>query len=323
MFDLKSYLAERAGRVNQALDQLLPAVDLQRDQEPQAQSPIQPDRRTVPLSDVPVSEAEVLYQAMRYSVFAGGKRLRPILFTAAAEAVGGEAEGLLPFACALELIHTYSLIHDDLPAMDDDDLRRGQPTCHIKFGEAQAILAGDALLTYAFNLMIGVRQSGVDAGLVLSAMDEVAWSSGLRGMIVGQVLDLAAEGVRISLPQLRQVHRYKTGALFQAALVSGGILGGGSQEQLAALAVYAEEFGLAFQITDDILDVTGDQEKLGKPIGSDAKNQKSTYPSLLGLDPSRQLAREAAEKAAAALDCFGPEAEPLRALARQVVARES
>lgn len=296
MEDFSAYLKKRIEFVNEGLDKLLPPVD----QRP-----------------------AVLHQAMRYSVFAGGKRLRPILFLGSIEALGKEISSFLSFACALELIHTYSLIHDDLPAMDDDDLRRGLPTCHIKFGEAQAILAGDALLTYAFNLMIKTQKNGIEAERLLLAIDEVAYSAGLKGMIVGQVVDIESENRDINLDELQYIHLNKTGALFRAALRSGGILGGATEFQLKKLTEFAEQFGLAFQITDDILDVIGDEAKLGKPTGSDSRKSKATYPTLLGLEQSKKLAREAVEKAVQSLDCFDSKADPLREIAYLLVNRES
>lgn len=246
----------------------------------------------------------VLFEAMRYSVFAGGKRLRPCLFLAVMESLNGEGERFMPFACALEMIHTYSLIHDDLPAMDNDDFRRGKPTCHKAFGEAEAILAGDALLTYAFNAMIKVRPF-CRAERLLDAIDEVAWSAGVNGMAIGQVTDILWEGKELILPELEFVHKHKTGALFAASIISGAILADADEEQLAALREYAHQIGLVFQITDDILDVVGDQQKLGKPIGSDAKNAKTTYASLFGLEKARELGQDAAERAQKALKPLG------------------
>jgi len=294
--DINEYFREKVALVNQQLDFLLPA---------------------------PEEKPQILHQAMRYSVFAGGKRLRPVLLLATAEALEKASAPFLPFACALELIHTYSLIHDDLPAMDDDDLRRGLPTCHKKFGEAQAILAGDALLTYAFNLMIMCRGKGISPDRLLWAIDEVAFGAGLKGMIVGQVADMSAENKAISLDELKYIHRHKTGALFRVSVRAGGILSGADDDQLRHLTSYAENMGLAFQITDDILDVVGDEKKLGKPVGSDEKKQKATYPALLGLEESKALAREAVEQAIRFLDPFGPGAEPLRQVATSLIDRES
>ncbi len=255
-----------------------------------------------------------LLEAMRYSLFAGGKRLRPALALGAAEAVCGDDAPAMPAACALEMIHTYSLIHDDLPCMDDDDLRRGKPTAHIQFGEAHAILAGDSLLTMAFDVL-------AEAGN-LAVIREVAQASGVAGMAGGQWIDLAAEGKTITLEELQHIHASKTGALIRAAVRAGGLLAGANEEQLAGLTAYGEHIGLAFQIADDVLDVTGDQAAIGKPVGSDEARAKSTYPALLGLDESRRLALEAATAAEAALASLGDAGETLRALARYVVSRD-
>lgn len=253
----------------------------------------------------------VLFEAMRYSIFASGKRLRPCLFMATLETLGRQAENYLPFACALEMIHTYSLIHDDLPAMDDDDLRRGKPTCHKVFGEAQAILAGDALLTYAFNAMLKVRPYA-ETEKLLDAIDEVAWSAGIKGMVLGQVADILWEGQALDPAQMEFIHLNKTGALFRASIVSGAILGGAAPDKLAALTEYAYQLGLAFQIADDILDITGDPNRLGKSVGSDAKNQKTTYPSLYGMAKAQELGAEAVKKAKEALCPLGETGELLK-----------
>ena len=266
-------------------------------------------------------QAEIIFQAMRYSIFAGGKRLRPALFCATLTALGKDDTELLPFAAALEMIHTYSLIHDDLPAMDNDDLRRGKPTCHKVFGEAQAILAGDALLTYAFNAMISVRHA-TDPKALLTAIDEVAYSAGVQGMIIGQVVDIAWEGEQLSEAQLEYMHRHKTGALFRASILSAAILAGASEEELAALAEYSGQIGLAFQIADDILDVTGNEASLGKPLGSDAKNNKTTYASLLGINKARKLGLAAANAAVAALAIFDERANILRQMAGYFIERD-
>ena len=233
--DLKAYLEERRSLVNRALEAYLPAVR---------------------------GPAFRVVQAMHYSLFVGGKRLRPILCLAAAEAVGGDPGEALPVACALEMIHTYSLIHDDLPAMDDDDLRRGQPTCHKKFDEATAILAGDGLLTEAFHILAAAapRFEGREA-VLLEITELLAKAAGYRGMVGGQMLDLMAEGRKISFKELELIHRFKTGALLTAATRSGALVGGGSRVEVAALTGYGEKFGLAFQITDDLLDVEGDHRR--------------------------------------------------------------
>lgn len=263
---------------------------------------------------------ELIHQAMLYSLNAGGKRIRPLLCILAAEAVGGKKEQVLPVACALEMIHTYSLIHDDLPAMDNDDYRRGKLTNHMVFGEAIAILAGDGLLTHAFAVM---TDSKAEPARILQVIQEIANAAGSLGMIGGQVADIESENLHVDYATLEFIHTHKTGALFRASLRAGGILAGASEQQLSALTEFAEQLGLAFQITDDILDVIGDEEKLGKPIGSDEKNQKSTYPSIFGLDKSKKMAQEAVDKAVCSLGVFGKEAEPLRALAKYLLVREN
>lgn len=272
----------------------------------------------------PEENPPVIHQAMRYSVFAGGKRLRPLLATAAAEAVGGTTEQVMPTACALEMIHTYSLIHDDLPAMDDDDFRRGRPTSHKVFGEAVAVLAGDALLTAAFELIARNGEiDGISPGAVTKVIREVAGAAGSRGMIGGQVVDMENEHKVIDASTLQYIHAHKTAALFKAALRAGAILAGGGENQLAALSAYAEHMGLAFQITDDILDVEGDQKATGKPVGSDVKRGKSTYPALYGLAESKRLAGEAVNRAVEALHIFGAEADILRNIAIYLLLRDS
>lgn len=263
----------------------------------------------------------VIYEAMRYSLFAGGKRLRPIMLLAAADAVGTNGDTYLPVACGLEIIHTYSLIHDDLPSMDNDDYRRGKPTNHKVYGEGMAILAGDGLLTAAFSTMLS--QSQVEPAVLLVAIQEIAHAAGPAGMVGGQAIDLISEGQAIDAKTLEYLHQAKTGALFKAALRSGALLAGGSQQQIAALTAYASQFGLAFQITDDILDVVGTQEKIGKPVGSDEKNHKATYVSLHTLDGARQLAQQAVTAAHDSLSGFGPEADILRQLVTQLINREA
>ncbi|WP_054949518.1 polyprenyl synthetase family protein [Numidum massiliense] len=235
--------------------------------------------------DVPT----ILQEAMTYSLLGGGKRLRAILTIATAEALGAAPTDVLPFACAIEMIHTYSLIHDDLPAMDDDDMRRGKPTNHRVYGEATAILAGDALLTKAFGLMSkSVHTSKVTAEDLLYLIDEAARAAGAEGMVGGQVDDLLGEKRQLVLDELVHIHRRKTGALLKLSVRAGAILAAASEVQLAALSRYAENVGLAFQIQDDILDVVGDQQVIGKPVGSDAAREKATFPALLGLEQSRQ-----------------------------------
>jgi geranylgeranyl diphosphate synthase type II len=257
---------------------------------------------------------EVLREAVAYSLFAGGKRLRPALALGAAELVCADDAPAMPAACALEMIHTYSLIHDDLPAMDNDDLRRGKPTSHKVFGEAMAILAGDALLTMAFDIASRTENAAV--------VGEIARAAGVEGMVGGQVLDMVSEDKLLSLDELRFVHQCKTGALIRSSVRAGTIAAGGTQVQLKSLTAYGEHIGLAFQIADDILDVVGNEDQIGKPVGSDAANKKSTYPALVGLDKSRILAEEAADRAVHALDDFGGEADTLRSLAEFIVMRD-
>jgi geranylgeranyl diphosphate synthase type II len=287
-FDLEAYMALRRGAVDAALDRLLP---------PAAAPP------------------PVIHEAMRYSVLAGGKRLRPILALAGAEAVGGELEPVLPTACALELIHTYSLIHDDLPAMDDDDFRRGRPTSHKVFGEAIAILAGDALLTLAFELLARHATPPVVA--------EVAEAAGTAGMIGGQVVDIQSEGKRVDAQTLEYIHRHKTAALIRASLLSGARLAGAPPAQLEAIGEAGGRLGLAFQIVDDVLDVEGSLEELGKTAGSDRRKKKVTYPEHFGLEVSRLKAKGLVEEAKGLLAPLGHRAEPLRALADFILQRRS
>jgi geranyltranstransferase len=261
-----------------------------------------------------------LRESMSYSLMAGGKRLRPVLLMAAADAVGADGTKFLPVACALEMIHTYSLIHDDLPAMDNDDYRRGKLTNHKVYGDGIAILAGDALLTLAFAVILRQKDAAPEA--LLRVVDEISRAAGAEGMVGGQVLDIKAENRSISMEELRCVHMGKTGALFHAALRSGAILAGATEQQLAALTAYADHFGLAFQITDDILDVIGSAEEIGKPVGSDAKNHKSTYVSLTSLSEAQDLARRTVDEALDALSVFGAEAEFLRELVSYLVNRK-
>jgi geranylgeranyl diphosphate synthase, type II len=265
-----------------------------------------------------------IFQAMRYSVFAGGKRVRPILAIAAAEALGGTATDVLPLACALECIHTYSLIHDDLPALDDDDYRRGRLTNHKVFGEANAILAGDALLTFAFELMGDARHwPQFVPERVVQVMHEVAYAIGTFGMIGGQVVDLQMEGQDIDLPALQYIHAHKTGALIRTSVRSGGILGGGSPAAVEALTHYGTHIGLAFQIMDDILDVRGDEQLMGKALRKDDARRKATYPRLVGLAESEVRAQAAVTASIAALGIIGERGAVLRDLAHFIIARES
>ncbi len=260
-----------------------------------------------------------LHQAMRYATFNGGKRVRPLLVYATGLALGEGFERLDRSACAVELIHSYSLVHDDLPAMDDDDLRRGKPTCHRAYDEATAILVGDALQSLAFELLCGDEQ--VESAHRLEMVHLLARASGSRGMAGGQVLDIDAVGRRMTLPELENMHIYKTGALIRAAVQLGALASEAGPEQRRALDRYAKAVGLAFQVQDDILDVVADTHTLGKTRGKDQAADKPTYPSLLGLEGAREKAAELVEEALAALAGFGTAADQLRALARYVVAR--
>ncbi len=293
---LKQYLQKRALLVDEHLSTLLP-------------------RET--------EYPQIIHEAMQYSIFAGGKRLRPIMCLAAVEALGRKYEPYLPVACALEMIHTYSLIHDDLPAMDNDDYRRGKLTSHKVYGEDIAILAGDALLTHAFEILATAAEGLPGEKRMLRVIREVANASGTRGMIGGQVVDVQSEGKAITPLTLNYIHTHKTGALFRAAVRSGALLAGASENELSALTEYAECFGLVFQITDDLLDILGDEKILGKPVGSDEKNQKGTYPSLYGVEKSKKLAREAVDKAVKSLEPLRGNTEPLILLARYLIERKS
>jgi geranylgeranyl diphosphate synthase type II len=296
--NLRSYMQSAAGRVEQALDHYTsPAY----------------------LSGAPSQ----IREAMRYSLLGGGKRLRPALVLAAASLFSADDTIAMPAACAMEMIHTYSLIHDDLPAMDDDDLRRGRPTNHKVFGEATAILAGDGLLTLAFQVLTECgSHPSVGWHQMARVIGEVAQAAGVEGMVGGQVLDLAAEGCTLPAKAMQEIHRLKTGAIFRASLRVGAILAGVDEPSITALTRYADAFGLAFQIQDDVLDVVGSTEILGKPVGSDERHAKSTYVQLYGLDQARRLARREVDAALGALEMFGERAELLRALVRYVVERE-
>ncbi|MDA8137213.1 MAG: polyprenyl synthetase family protein [Desulfobacteraceae bacterium] len=268
--------------------------------------------------------SERMRQPLSYSISAGGKRVRPILCLAAFEAVGGNGDAVLPVACALEMIHTYSLIHDDLPALDNDDLRRGQPTCHIQFDEATAILSGDALLTMAFEVMseAGLQASDREDILWLQIMDIVSRAAGCRGMIEGQARDLAFEGQSIDRDNLEALHRLKTGAMIKAAVHSGGLLGRGSSDQISHLISYADYVGLAFQVVDDLLNVKGDPSKMGKAVGTDLTRKKNTYPTLIGLENSESYAHHLIDHALKSLAIFDKKADPLREIARYIVRRD-
>jgi geranylgeranyl diphosphate synthase type II len=295
-FDLAAYLAERRDAVDRALDAFLPTQE------------------TPPAS---------LHAAMRYSVFAGGKRLRPLLVIAGAEAVGGSLDGVLPTACALECIHTYSLIHDDLPAMDDDDFRRGRPTSHKVFGEALAILAGDGLLTLAFRLIAENGRALREPAALTDVLADLADAAGTRGMVGGQVADIESEGKQVSPEMLEYIHAHKTAALIRAALWSGARLAGAAPAALDAIRRAGARLGLAFQIVDDILDVEGTLAELGKTAGSDQRKRKATYPEVHGLGASRAMARRLIEETKEALAPLGPPADPIRALADFVLERRS
>ena len=296
-FDLDAYLKERRQLVDAALDGFLPRED------------------TPPPS---------VHRAMRYSVLAGGKRLRPILVIAGAELVGAQPSRVIPTACALEMIHTYSLIHDDLPAMDDDDYRRGRLTNHKVFGDAIAILAGDALLTLAFQLVAqNAALTGVDAKVVCDVVAEIAGAAGTLGMVGGQVVDIESEGKTITPEALEYIHIHKTAALLRASLSVGARLGGADAAALAAVGEAGQSLGLAFQIVDDILDVEGSLETLGKTAGSDERKQKVTYPALHGIEASRREARRLIERTKSGLAVFGARSAPVCALADFVVERKS
>jgi geranylgeranyl diphosphate synthase type II len=294
MFDLNAYLSEKIQRINTALESILKVSD-------------RPDR---------------ILEAMTYSLMAEGKRIRSVLCLAAAEAVGGDLEEVLPAACALEMVHTYSLIHDDLPAIDDDAMRRGQPTCHTAFDEATAILAGDALLTLAFQTLSSIEIGNDQQAARLHVIQLISHAAGYCGMIQGQMLDIGSEGNQLTLNELKSLHRLKTGALIEVSLRCGAELAGANSSQIQMLESYAQHIGLAFQVTDDILNVAGDPDIMGKAVGTDKLRHKSTYPSLLGLEESKNFARKLTEDALQALESFTQNAEPLRAIARYLVDRK-
>jgi geranylgeranyl diphosphate synthase type II len=293
---LKAYLQDRQKIVEEALQYYLPGED-----------------------NIPAD----IYKAVRYSVFNGGKRVRPILCLAAAEAVGGDLGQAIPVACALELIHSYSLIHDDLPAMDDDDFRRGKPACHKVFGENMAILAGDALLTEAFVLLSHVEKVRLSAERRLAVIQEIAHAAGISGMIGGQALDVLSDKFVSDEDILHEIHRRKTGALIVASVKSGAIIFNARKDKIQALAEYGINLGLAFQIADDILNVEGNRELMGKETGSDAARNKLTYPSLLGLDTAKEKLARYIDAAVASLSGFDERARPLLVIARYVMERRS
>ncbi len=293
-FDLHSYLSARRRDIEAALEHYLPPV---------------------------TAQPQTLHESLRYSVLAPGKRLRPVLVLAAAEAVGGSANDVMPTACALECIHVFSLIHDDLPCMDDDDYRRGRLTNHKVYGEAISLLAGDALLALAFQL-IADNGSLVPAERVLPVVRLVARASGTWGMVGGQVVDMQSQGQEVTPDTLRYIHAHKTGALLTASVLSGAMLAGADEAQAEALTAYGGHIGLAFQIADDILDVTGDESKIGKPVGSDEERDKATYPRLYGLEESRRRAHAEVDAALDVLSAFDAKADPLRGIARFIVERD-
>jgi len=295
MFDLSAYIKNKNQQIKVALEEIL------HDSQP----------------------SEPIVEAMKYSLMAGGKRIRPVLCLAAAEAVGGKPQAVLPAACALEMVHTYSLIHDDLPAMDNDDLRRGKPTCHVAFDEATAILAGDALLTLAFEVLSSVQFTGENrAAGWLKIIHIISTAAGYRGMIRGQMLDMAAEGQHLTIDELKSMHALKTGALIEASLLCGALLADARKRQVEILKTYARNIGLAFQVTDDILNVEGNPKIMGKAVGTDKLREKSTYPALLGLETSRQFAENLVNEALQALEVFDKKADPLRALATYIIERK-
>jgi geranylgeranyl diphosphate synthase type II len=294
--DLGQYLQNRAGVVDRELEGALP---------------------------LPGDLSDVVAEAMRYSLLAGGKRLRPILCLAGCEAVGGTVEQALPAAAALEMIHCSSLIHDDLPGMDDDDLRRGRPTNHKVYGEGVAILAGDALLLDSLGHLARAAAEGrVDPGRALRALSIIADAAGHRGMVGGQGVDLTSENQNPGLDTVRFIHAKKTGALLSAAAASGGVMGGGTNGQINALAEYGLSLGLAFQIADDILDVEGDPEQTGKPVGSDQAKGKATYISAVGLAAAKAEKARLLDRTIDALSDFGSEADPLREIAQYLETRK-
>lgn len=276
------------------------------------------------IPDNPIEEEqEILFDAMRYSLSDGGKRIRPVLTLAFCEACGGDYRNALPFAGAIEMIHSYSLVHDDLPCMDDDDMRRGKPSCHKKYGESNALLAGDALFTLAFETALSENISSVPPERVIKAAGVLAHYAGACGMVGGQIIDLMSETKRNGLEKLKVMDSLKTGALIKAASEMGCIVAGASEEQLKAAKIFSESIGLAFQIQDDILDVTSSSEELGKPVGSDVENEKSTYVALLGLDESAKLVKELTKEAQNSLNVFGEKGEFLKELASVLSNRRS
>ena len=266
---------------------------------------------------------ETIMKAMNYSLKAGGKRLRPILTLESCKIVGGKEEDAIPFAMAIEMIHTYSLIHDDLPALDNDDLRRGKPTNHKVFGEGMATLAGDALLNYAYEVMLSSSINKENPHKYLRAIYERATHAGIYGMIGGQVVDVESENKVIEKEKLDFIHLNKTAAMIVGCMRAGAIIGDATEEELKKITKYGRNIGLSFQVVDDILDITGDEEKLGKPIGSDIENHKSTYPSLLGLEKSRQIARQLIEEGKSSIEGLSSEVDFLNQLGDYIISRDS
>lgn len=262
-----------------------------------------------------------IYKAMNYSINAGGKRIRPVLMLSAAELICGSWEGVMPFACAIEMIHTYSLIHDDLPCMDNDDLRRGKPTNHKVFGEGMAVLAGDALLNKAFEVIL--KNSQASPNMTLAALSEIATASGTEGMIGGQVIDIESEDKQIDAVTLMTLHLNKTGALIMAAAKVGALLAGGSREDLLLMEEFSRYLGVAFQIKDDILDIEGKEELLGKKTGADEENKKSTFVTIYGLEQSKKILSDYTEKAIETLSPYGERAKFLTELAKFLLSREN
>ncbi|HJO04629.1 MAG TPA: farnesyl diphosphate synthase [Acidobacteriota bacterium] len=295
-FDLQDFVAQERARVDTALQVLLPAAE---------------------------HEPRSLHHAMRHSVFAGGKRIRPLLAIAAGRACHAEPEDVLGAACAIELIHTYSLIHDDLPAFDEEELRRGEPTCHVLFGDAIAILAGDALQALAFETMASAARDATNSHGWVVATQRVAAAAGSIGMCGGQTLDLEATGQSIDLSALRRLHAAKTGALLTASVVCGGLIAGASSAECEALERYGQSIGLAFQVVDDLLDVEGDIRELGKQPGSDAARGQPTFPALIGIDAARTEAIGLRDTSIEAVERFGPDGDALRGLARMIIDRTS
>ena len=295
MFDLSAYIKKQNQQINVALEKILHDSQL----------------------------SEPITEAMKYSLMADGKRIRPVLCLAAAEAVGGKLQAVLPAACALEMIHTYSLIHDDLPAMDNDDLRRGKPTCHVAFDEATAILAGDALLTLAFQVLSSVQFTDENhSSNWLKVIQIISTAAGYQGMIRGQMLDMASEGRHLTVDELKSMHALKTGALIEASLLCGALLVNARKSQMEILKTYAGKIGLAFQVTDDILNVEGNPKVMGKAVGTDKLREKNTYPAILGLEASRQFAENLVNDALQTLEVFDKKADPLRALATYIIERK-